>query len=82
MLTNENFPIIKLGVSSCLIGNEVRFDGGHKQSSYIQKTLSRFFEFQVFCPEVAIGMRIPRPPIRLVQKDKNDEKIYALDGKN
>lgn len=82
MLTNQNFPTIKLGVSSCLLGNEVRFDGGHKQSSYIQKTLSRFFEFQVFCPEVAIGMGIPRPPIRLVQKNKDDQKVYALDVKN
>jgi uncharacterized protein YbgA (DUF1722 family)/uncharacterized protein YbbK (DUF523 family) len=83
MLTNQNFPTLTLGASSCLLGNEVRFDGGHKRSSYIQKTLSRFFEFQAFCPEVAIGLGIPRPPIRLVQKNKeNEEKIVALDSRN
>lgn len=83
MLTNNNFPKLKIGISSCLLGNEVRFDGGHKRSQYIQKTLARFFDFQTFCPEVAIGMGIPRKPIRLVRKSEADgKKTYAVDGKN
>ncbi len=60
---------IPIGISSCLLGEEVRFDGGHKRDSYINGTLSRYFEFHPFCPEVAIGMSIPRPPIHLVKQD-------------
>lgn len=60
---------IPIGISSCLLGEEVRFDGGHKRDSYITGTLSKYFEFLPFCPEVAIGMSIPRPPIHLVKKE-------------
>ncbi len=82
MLTNNNFPKLKLGISSCLLGNEVRYDGGHKRSNYIDKTLGRFFNFQTFCPEVAIGLGTPRPPIRLIRKDEADgKKAYAVDVK-
>lgn len=62
---------IKIGISSCLLGQEVRHDGGHKRNVYILNTLSRYFEFQPLCPETAIGMSIPRPPIRLIKE--NDE---------
>lgn len=58
-------PRIRLGVSSCLLGEEVRFDGGHKRSGFISDILGRYFELVPLCPEVAIGMGIPRPPIRL-----------------
>jgi len=57
---------IRVGISSCLLGNEVRFDAGHKYDSYINGTLSQYFEFVPVCPEVAIGMTVPREPIRLV----------------
>jgi len=58
---------IRLGISSCLLGEAVRYDGGHKHNEYITATLGRFFEFVPFCPEVAIGMGVPRAPIRLVR---------------
>jgi uncharacterized protein YbgA (DUF1722 family)/uncharacterized protein YbbK (DUF523 family) len=58
---------IRIAVSSCLIGQEVRYDGGHKHNEYITATLGEIFEFVPYCPEVAIGMGIPRPPIRLVK---------------
>jgi uncharacterized protein YbgA (DUF1722 family)/uncharacterized protein YbbK (DUF523 family) len=58
---------IRLGISSCLLGQEVRYDGSHKHNGYITESLSQFFEFVPFCPEVAIGLGIPRPPIRLVK---------------
>jgi uncharacterized protein YbgA (DUF1722 family)/uncharacterized protein YbbK (DUF523 family) len=60
---------LRIGISSCLLGNEVRFDAGHKHSAYITRTLGAYFEFVPFCPEVAIGLGIPRPPIRLVSVD-------------
>lgn len=62
---------IPVGISSCLLGEKVRFDGGHKRDSYIVGTLANYFEFRPFCPEVAIGLGIPRPTIRLVKVEKN-----------
>lgn len=58
---------IRIGISGCLLGQAVRYDGGHKHNGYITDTLGRFFEFVPFCPEVAIGMGVPRAPIRLVK---------------
>lgn len=57
---------IPLGISSCLLGQKVRFDAGHKHNSYITQTLGEFFSFEPFCPEVSIGLGTPREPIRLV----------------
>ena len=58
---------IPVGISSCLIGELVRFDGGHKRDAYIMGTLSKYFDFRPFCPEVAIGLGTPRPTIHLVK---------------
>lgn len=57
---------IRVGISSCLLGQSVRFDSGHKRDAYINDVLAKYFEYAPFCPEVAIGMGVPRPPIRLV----------------
>lgn len=59
---------ILIGISSCLLGEEVRYDGGHKRNIYITGTLSQYFEFKPICPEMAIGLGVPRPTIRLVDK--------------
>jgi uncharacterized protein YbgA (DUF1722 family)/uncharacterized protein YbbK (DUF523 family) len=61
---------IPIGISSCLLGENVRFDGGHKRDSYITGTLSAYFEFIPFCPEIGIGLGVPRPTIQLVKTDK------------
>jgi len=57
---------IKVGISSCLLGQEVRYNGGHKLSTLCTRDLARYFEFVPTCPEAGAGMGIPRPPIRLV----------------
>jgi uncharacterized protein YbgA (DUF1722 family)/uncharacterized protein YbbK (DUF523 family) len=57
----------RLAVSSCLLGEKVRFDGGHKYDDFINRQLARFFDFAPICPEVGIGLGTPRPPIRLVR---------------
>lgn len=57
---------IPVAISSCLVGEHVRYDGGHKYDPFINRQLAGFFEFRPFCPEVAIGLGIPRAPIRLV----------------
>ncbi len=57
---------IKIGVSTCLLGEKVRFDGGHKHNRYITQTLGQFFEFVPVCPESECGLGIPREAMRLV----------------
>ena len=57
---------IRLGVSACLLGREVRYDGGHKRDQFLTDTLGAFVEWVPVCPEVEIGLGIPRDTIRLV----------------
>ena len=57
---------IRLGISSCLLGNEVRYDGGHKLDRYLRDTLGAFVEWVPVCPEVEYGLPIPREALRLV----------------
>jgi uncharacterized protein YbgA (DUF1722 family)/uncharacterized protein YbbK (DUF523 family) len=74
--SSEQLPkTIKIGVSACLLGKKVRFDGGHKRSRFITDSLAGHFEFVAFCPEVAIGMGTPRQPIRLVGDDRNPQAV-------
>lgn len=56
---------IQVGISSCLLGHPVRYDGAHKYHSYIEQTLGHYFQFRPFCPEVESGMGIPRPAVQL-----------------
>ena len=70
----------KLGISSCLLGNEVRYDGGHKRNRYITRTLGEYFDFVPFCPEVAIGLSTPRPPIRLVDDGESVRVLGTEDS--
>jgi uncharacterized protein YbbK (DUF523 family) len=58
---------IPVGISSCLLGENVRYDGTHKYDDYINEVLSKYFEFRPFCPEMAIGLGVPRQKIHLVQ---------------
>ena len=57
---------IKIGVSSCLLGNPVRYDGGHKHDRYITDILGQYFDFIPVCPEVECGLPVPRETMRLV----------------
>jgi uncharacterized protein YbgA (DUF1722 family)/uncharacterized protein YbbK (DUF523 family) len=59
---------IRIGVSSCLLGMNVRFDGGHKKDDFVTGALSRFVEFVPTCPEVEVGMPTPRPSVRLERR--------------
>lgn len=76
----EELPI-RVGISSCLLGRQVRFDGGHKRDSYINGTLSKFFEFVPVCPEVEIGLGTPREPIRLIETP-NGTRVRGVRNSN
>jgi uncharacterized protein YbgA (DUF1722 family)/uncharacterized protein YbbK (DUF523 family) len=56
---------LRVGVSACLLGQEVRYNGGHKRDSFLTDVLGPYVEWVPVCPEVEIGLGTPRPPIRL-----------------
>jgi len=56
---------IRIGISTCLLGQKVRFDAGHKRDRYITDILGQFFQFVPICPELEVGMGVPRESVRL-----------------
>ena len=66
---------IKLGISSCLLGNNVRWNGGHKRDRYLTDTLGQFVEWVPVCPEVEVGLGIPRETLRLVGTADNPRLV-------
>ena len=62
--TGGAHPLV--GVSACLLGHAVRYDGGHKRDRFLTERLACCVEFLPVCPETAIGLGTPRPPIQLV----------------
>jgi len=73
---------IRVGISSCLLGFKVRYDGGHKEDRYITKVLSKYFEFVPVCPEVEMGLPVPRENLRLVKKYNEIRLIGGKTGKD
>ncbi|MDD0995834.1 DUF523 and DUF1722 domain-containing protein [Pseudomonas sp. TNT2022 ID1044] len=69
----------KIAISACLMGTEVRYNGGHKESRLCSRTLTDYFDFVEVCPEVAIGLGIPREPIRLVGDPVQPEAVGTID---
>jgi len=76
---SNNIKVPRIGVSSCLMGNNVRFDGGHKNNRFITVSLNDKFDLVPICPEVAIGLGVPREPIRLI---KTEDSIHARGVRN
>jgi uncharacterized protein YbgA (DUF1722 family)/uncharacterized protein YbbK (DUF523 family) len=57
---------IRIGISSCLLGEKVRFDSGHKRDAFVVETLGQYFDWVPVCPEMEIGLGTPRESLRLV----------------
>ncbi|MCO7572241.1 DUF523 and DUF1722 domain-containing protein [Pseudomonas chlororaphis] len=70
----------KIAISACLMGVEVRYNGGHKESRLCSRVLSEHFDFVPLCPEVAIGMGTPREPIRLVGDPEQPRAVGTVDA--
>jgi uncharacterized protein YbgA (DUF1722 family)/uncharacterized protein YbbK (DUF523 family) len=70
---------IRIGVSSCLLGAQVRFDGGHKRNDFLVESLGNFVEFVPICPEMEIGLGVPRETLRLVRESDaaNSNRLVA-----
>jgi len=73
---------LKLGVSSCLLGNNVRYDGGHAHDRYLTDTLGRYVEYVPVCPEVECGLSVPREAMRLVGDVNNPRLMTVQSGKD
>lgn len=70
---------IQLGISACLMGQNVRYDGGHKRFAYCTNELVNYFDFIHVCPEMAIGMGTPRKTIRQINNN-NTILLQSADG--
>ncbi len=68
---------IRIGVSACLLGQPVRFDGGHKHDRYLTDTLGEYLDFVPVCPEVESGFPIPRETLRLVGDPENPRLVTS-----
>lgn len=68
---------IRIGVSSCLLGQKVRYDGGHKRHDFIVDTLGPFVQFVAVCPEVELGLGTPRETLRLVRRGDDVRMVMA-----
>ncbi len=71
---------IRIGVSRCLLGENVRYDGGHQHDRYITETLGKYFEYVPVCPEVEYGLPIPRESLRLVGDPANPRLVTLKTG--
>jgi uncharacterized protein YbbK (DUF523 family)/uncharacterized protein YbgA (DUF1722 family) len=71
-----------VGVSACLLGEEVRYDGAHKLDAFVSGKLARLVELRPVCPEVDIGLGIPREPIRLETSGNGTRLVATESGKD
>lgn len=73
----SNQPSIQVGLSACLAGQEVRYNGGHTQSRLCLDVLGKHFAFKSFCPEVAAGFGTPRPTMRLIGNPESPNLVFS-----
>ena len=70
----------RVGVSSCLLGANVRFDGGHKRDPFVAGELDRVFELVSVCPEVELGLGVPRETLRLERRGGATRLVAPTSG--
>jgi len=73
---------IRLGISSCLLGANVRYDGGHQLDRFLRDTLGRYVDWVPVCPEVEMGLPIPRPTLRLVGEPGAQRLVFSGSGED
>ena len=71
---------VRLGISACLLGQEVRFDGGHKRDRFLTDELGKYVEWVPVCPEVEVGMGTPREPVQLVRVGETTRMMTTTTG--
>jgi hypothetical protein len=78
----ESRETIRIGISSCLLGCKVRFDGGHKKDDFLVGTFGRWVEWLPVCPEVEVGMGTPRESIRLMREGGELRLVAPKSGRD
>jgi uncharacterized protein YbgA (DUF1722 family)/uncharacterized protein YbbK (DUF523 family) len=73
-------PKLRVGISACLLGQEVRYNGGHKRDAFLTDIFGRYVEWVAVCPEVEVGMGTPRPPIRLERRGEEIRLVMPSTG--
>jgi uncharacterized protein YbbK (DUF523 family)/uncharacterized protein YbgA (DUF1722 family) len=71
---------IRLGVSACLLGRNVRYDGGHKKNAYVADVLAAHFDFLPVCPEAECGLGVPREAMRLTGDPASPRLVTVKTG--
>ena len=71
---------VRIGISSCLLGENVRYDGGHKLDHYLVETLGKYIEWVPICPEVEYGLSVPREAMRLVGDPESPRLVTLSTG--
>jgi uncharacterized protein YbbK (DUF523 family) len=79
-LTARDSSRVRIGISSCLLGEKVRFDGGHKKDEFLTSHFGRYVEWVPVCPEFEIGLGVPRESLRLVADGKNVRLVAPRSG--
>jgi uncharacterized protein YbgA (DUF1722 family)/uncharacterized protein YbbK (DUF523 family) len=72
----------RLGISACLLGHRVRYDGGHKRDSFLTDIFGRYIEWVTVCPELEAGMGVPRETVRLVGPAASPRMVAEKSGKD
>jgi uncharacterized protein YbgA (DUF1722 family)/uncharacterized protein YbbK (DUF523 family) len=80
--TPQQADKIRLGISTCLLGEKVRYDGGHKLDHFLVDTLGRFVEYVPVCPEVELGLTVPREALRQVGDPQNPRLVTSRSGQD
>ncbi len=74
---------IRLGISSCLLGAQVRYDGGHQLDRYLRDVLGDYVEYVSVCPEVEVGLSIPRETLRLIENEQQQVRlVFSRSGED
>jgi uncharacterized protein YbbK (DUF523 family)/uncharacterized protein YbgA (DUF1722 family) len=73
---------VRVGISSCLLGEQVRYDGGHKRDAFLTEALGRHVEFVPLCPEVEIGLGVPRPTLHLARRGEEVRMVVSDSGED
>lgn len=74
---------IRLGISACLLGAQVRYDGGHQLDRYLRDVLGDYVEYVPVCPEVEVGLPIPRETLRLIENEEQQVRlVFSRSGED
>ena len=80
--TEKSSTQIRIGISRCLLGEEVRYDGGHKHDPFITKVLGKHFTWVPVCPEMEIGLGSPRESMKLLEQNGNVHLVTNKTGRD